>query len=291
MPSARTSGRGRGAARAAAAALLLALLALLGPSPAPARAVQTGALGFSDVSYTSWYYLDGSLGYVVDAGLMSGHKNDDGTPSGRFEPEGPVTRGQVATVLYRIANDDTSAVDDPGSYGQSTSFSDVRTNYYYTAAVEWCYGRGIVTGYKDEATQEPTGEFGPDAPVTRQELATMLWRFADSELGGAAAPSGQTYEGMPDAAMVQPFAREAVAWCFSEGILTGSKDPEGPCPTCCCPASRPPAPSSPRWSGCCWGAPGGSRSPSPCTPTERTTTTAPARTARCGLACRLRMGK
>ena len=218
----------RGTARRRLAAVLMALLLAVLAALAWAQPARAAYRGFADVSPTAWYVQGGWLDYVVDNGIMTGTK-DPATqlPSGRFEPEGTVTRGQVATILYRIANPGSSATTAPSDYGRYSSFSDVRTRYYYTAAIEWCYSRGIVTGYRDPVTQSPTGRFGPEDPVTREQLATMLYRFAVQELGLSKAAPGSGAASMPDFGRVQPFAEEAVRWCYARGILTGSVLPGG----------------------------------------------------------------
>lgn len=211
--------------RVAAALLALLLAALAGLAWAqPARAEYRG---FADVSPTAWYVAGGWLDWAVDSGVMTGTK-DPATqlPSGRFEPEGGVTRGQVATILYRMANPGSTATTVPSDYGASTSFTDVRTRYYYTAAIEWCYERGVVTGYRDPATQAATGRFGPEDPVTREQLATMLYRFATLVLGRDGSGS-DAWASLPDAPSVQPFAREALSWCYAQGVMTGSVEPSG----------------------------------------------------------------
>lgn len=202
--------------------VLLALLVALCPAPL-ARA----ASGFSDVSPNAWYVQGGYLDYVVDNGIMTGIKNPDGTLSGKFEPEGSITRGQVATILYRIVYPNSTATTIPADYGRYSSFSDVRTSYYYTTAIEWCYNRGIVTGYKDPSTQQLTGKFGPEDPVTREQLATMLYRFATQQLGYTKAAAGNDVASMSDSGRIQPFAKEAMRWCYARGILTGSVLPDG----------------------------------------------------------------
>ena len=95
------------------------------------------ASGFSDVSPNAWYVQGGYLDYVVENGIMTGTKDPvTQLPSGKFEPEGSITRGQVATVLYRVANPDSTATTVPSDYAKRSSFLDVKAPYYYTAAIE-----------------------------------------------------------------------------------------------------------------------------------------------------------
>lgn len=186
------------------------------------------AAGFTDVSSNSWYVKDGYLQYVVDNGIMMGTKNPDGTFTGKFEPDKAMTRGQAATVLYRMANPESLATTNPSEYGKFSRFWDVRTSYYYTAAIEWCADYGIVEGYRNAATQELTGAFGPEDLVTREQLAAMLYRFACCFYGqGGVAVDSTGYDAMPDSGQVHLFADDAMRWCYSVGILTGSVLPEG----------------------------------------------------------------
>ena len=126
---------------------------------------------FTDTPTDSWHVDGGYLDYVVQNGLMTGIKNPDQTMSRRFEPESGITHGQVATILYRYANPCSTDTTDPANYATKSSFKNVPAPYYYTAAIEWCYKAGVVTGYRDPATQQPTGNFGPEDPVTRTQLA------------------------------------------------------------------------------------------------------------------------
>ena len=193
------------------------------PTPTPTPKPGT----FTDTPANAWYVTGGYLKYVVDNGIMTGTKNPNGTLTGKFEPEGNITRGQVATVLYRIANPNSTATTNKNNYGTYTSFSDVRTNYYYTAAIEWCFNNGIVTGYKDPHTQMLTGKFGPEDPVTREQMATMLYRFAKFRGLNPAAYPNASFNAMPDVRSVQPYASDAMNWCYRRGILTGSVEASG----------------------------------------------------------------
>ncbi len=213
-PAARA---GRGLARAATALALAAALALTAAVLPGARvALAGGASYYSDVSAGAWYVTEYDyVGYVTDRGFMTGYA---GTTL--FGPEDTITRGQVATILYRIAHDDASAPTDPASYATSSSFYDVPGGLYYTAAINWCAGQGIITGDTD-AAGNPTGAFRPEDPVTRQELATMLWRYAGSPKGGA-----DIYQ-WPDGGDVMGYAVSAVSWAAGSGIMTGSVQPWG----------------------------------------------------------------
>lgn len=171
-----------------------------------------------DVVAGSWY--DGCVDYVEREGIMSGYAG--GYQAGRFGPEDRLTRAQAATIIYRCANPESTATSDPSSYIVSTSFDDT-PDYpvYYAAAVEWCYRAGIVTGHKDAAGNE-TGRFGPDDPITREQLATMLFRYADWAGCDTVASNDDLLGAMPDADAVSDYALDALAWCVDRGVVGGS---------------------------------------------------------------------
>ena len=125
---------------------------------------------YKDTPANEWYVTEGWLDYVTSSGLMTGYTT--GADAGNFGPQDQISRAQVLVILYRYANPSSDATTNPSSYGTTTHFYDVPTGEYFTAAVEWAYQNGITTGYIG------TGLFGPNDPVTRQDLATMLHRFA-----------------------------------------------------------------------------------------------------------------
>ena len=154
---------------------------------------------FPDTPVDSWYVKGGYIDYVVDNGLMSGYSAD-----GMFGPDDGISREQVVTILYRYAK---------GSASSSTShFSDVKTGQWYTAAVEWAYENGISTGYF------ATSRFGVGDPITREDFATMLYRFAQRCGKGS---GGADISGFYDSDQVSEYAADAMEWANAAGILTG----------------------------------------------------------------------
>ena len=157
--------------------------------------------GFSDVAADAWYA--DAVTYVRDNGLMSG------TSATTFDPNGTTTRGQIATILYRAAG-------SPAATG-GTAFPDVSGTAYYAAATRWASANGIVSGY-------PNGNFGPNDPITRQQLAAILWRYAGS-------PSVSRGEDFADEGTIASYASTAVDWARDNGIITGKEgnlfDPNG----------------------------------------------------------------
>ncbi len=151
---------------------------------------------FLDVPQDAWYA--GAVERVCAAGLMNG------TGRGTFSPGETVTRGQIAAILHRLAG-------EPMVHG--SSFSDVPASAYYGVAVAWAARRGIVEGFYD-------GSFRPDLPVSRQQLAAILWRYARME--NADGGNRADLRGFRDAEDVSAYAREAMGWALAEGILQGT---------------------------------------------------------------------
>lgn len=178
----------------------------------------SGERSFADVAADSWIVLEGWLEKALDVGIVTGYKDAAGSPTGMFGPDDPVKRGQLFAMLYRASVDDASDSTEPSKYASNSvaAFQDNLDGQFYTAAVNWAYDKGIVTGDADE-DGAPLGTVRPDDPVTRQEAATVLHRFAGK--GGVAGDGA--YEEAPDAGSVAKFAREGVAWCFSNGVMTG----------------------------------------------------------------------
>ncbi len=169
---------------------------------------------FVDVSMDAWYY-----DWVVEAaklGLMSGYTDAFQVSTGYFGPEDQLTRAQVATVLWRIAGCPDAA--DGGC------LPDVLPGRYYSRAVSWCVEKGVVTGY---LSGPYAGTFRPDAPVSREELAVMVYRFA-SQMGVTTSnvPTGN-FERCLDTGDVSSWAHDALVWCAAAGAITGKDTSQG----------------------------------------------------------------
>lgn len=168
---------------------------------------------FGDTPKGSWYVDQGYLDYVVESGLMSGYS--DG--SGMFGPDDEVKRGQVIVILHRAVTGATSAnvnndVDTP--------FSDIARGSYAAAAAAWAYENGISQGYLDESGQ-PTGVFGVDDPVTREQLAALVARCAQTcgiDVSVDVDAAFATVQGVGD---LSSFAIGPMAWCVANGIISG----------------------------------------------------------------------
>ena len=150
---------------------------------------------FTDTVYDAWYapHVD----YVYDHSLMNG------TGEHTFSPDSPVTRAMVATVLWRMEG-------SPKASG--SSFSDVLSGQWYADAVAWAQSKGIVTGY-------PDGSFRPQSNITREQLATILFRYTKAK--GETPVSGADLSGFPDAGSVQSYALEGMRWAIAAGLING----------------------------------------------------------------------
>ena len=167
---------------------------------------------FYDVPSGAWYYS-----WVTEAaqrGLMSGPTDASGNPTGYFQPENEVTRAQVATILWRIA----------GQPGTSTDAMWDAQGHWAEDAIAWCVSQGIITGYTSGDYQ---GMFRPDAAVTRQELAVMVWRFAKWAGVTTGSASTSAFNKCVDTALVANWAKDAMVWCAAAGIITGSNESDG----------------------------------------------------------------
>ena len=197
---------GRVWALVAALALLLGLAAM---APAPAQAAS-----FRDVPSGQWYtsWVD----QASDQGLMSGFTDPaTGRPTGYFGPDEPLTRAQVATVLWRMAGGPSSG---------HASFPDVERGSWYDAPVAWCVKAGVVTGYTSGPDR---GCFRPDRPVTRQELATMVHRYAKHAGMDVADPDPSAFRSTTDWRTVDSWAADALTWTAAAGVLSGVDNRDG----------------------------------------------------------------
>lgn len=153
---------------------------------------------FDDVKEGEWYY-----DYVVkanEAGLMTG------LTSTHFGPNDKMSRAMVVTVLYRMAG--SPNVSD------TKIFPDVPTGQWYSKAVKWANQNKIVTGYEN-------GQFGPNDNVTREQLATMIYRYQQNAAGKSTAEK-DSLNAFPDKGNVSSFAKNSVQYCVAKGIITGS---------------------------------------------------------------------
>ena len=164
----------------------------------PARPAAPVGLPFADVSGSDWFYND--VRYVYEKGIM------DGTGADRFSPNAPLTRAMIVTILYRMAG-------SPSVSG-SSDFTDVAAGKWFAKAVAWAAANGIVNGYGDSL-------FGPNDPVTREQLAAILYRYA--VYGGMTAVTLEENLGsFADTAQLSAYAIQAMNWAIGQGLINGS---------------------------------------------------------------------
>ena len=160
------------------------------------RDVSCPLSGYRDLDPRAWYH-DG-IHYCLANGLM------DGTGTAIFTPDGTTSRAMIATILWRLSGSPAA--------NSTVLFTDVPDGLWYTEAVRWAAGAGVVTGYDD-------GTFAPDQPISRQELAAMLYRYAGSPTVNV--PELALIDNYPDNADVGAWAQNALAWAISKGIIDG----------------------------------------------------------------------
>ena len=153
-------------------------------------------LPFPDVTEGDWFY--DAVRYAYETGLM------DGVGDNLFAPNSQTTRAQLVTILYRLAGE-----PEPGG---DSGFSDVAAGTWYTDAVAWAAENGIVNGTTDTT-------FAPGEDITREQLVTVLYRYAESK--GYDVSASADLSGYPDAGQVQDYAQPAMAWAVAEGIVEG----------------------------------------------------------------------
>lgn len=191
--------------------LLTALVMAVSLLPATSRAAETepietthlpaqADLPFGDISAGAWYA--DAVRYAYENGLMSGISEK------AFAPDGTATRGQIVTILWRLAGKPV--------VNYAMRYDDVNEGAWYGEAVRWAASTGVVTGYNES-------RFAPNDAITREQLAAILYRCAKAQ--------GQGFSGMwyfplryDDATAISEWADEAMHWCVMKGILSGTSD-------------------------------------------------------------------
>ena len=166
----------------------------------------TGANPFTDVSEKDWFY--GDVMFVYENGLMLG------TSKTLFSPHGTATRGMMATILWRMEG-------SPVPKGKN-SFTDVEDGKWYADAITWTAENGIFAGYGKD-------KFGPDDPITREQLAAIFYRYADYK-GYDLAVKGNL-DKFKDADKITDYAKTAMQWAVGSSLVKGKSgnllDPQG----------------------------------------------------------------
>ena len=161
---------------------------------------------FDDVNEKSWYFNDVKAAY--EAGLMSG------TAERTFNPDGTMSRGMVAAVLYRMAG--SPEVEFTATFSDVTSLTP-----WYAKGILWAAKQGIVSGYKD-------GSFGVNDDITREQLCSMICLYAKN-VDSKDVSDVADISGYPDAAQVAGYAKNAMGWAVKNGIVSGKVMGESTC--------------------------------------------------------------
>ena len=166
----------------------------------------TGANPFTDVSEKDWFY--GDVMFVYENGLMLG------TSKTLFSPYGTATRGMMATILWRMEG-------SPAPKGKN-SFTDVEAGKWYADAITWTAENGIFAGYGKD-------KFGPDDPITREQLAAIFYRYADYK--GYDLTVKGNLDKFKDADKITDYAKTAMQWAVGSSLVKGKSgnllDPQG----------------------------------------------------------------
>lgn len=156
-----------------------------------AESISAQTIGFTDVPGDAWY-ADG-VAYCQKHGIM------EGTGDAAFSPEAEVTRAILASVLYGMS--------DSPAVSAAADFDDTEAGAWYSDAVAWAVETGVIAGYGD-------GAFGVRDPVTREQAATILWRYG----GKLESGPGRDFS---DAVSIAPWAHAAVRWADAAGVTNG----------------------------------------------------------------------
>ena len=158
--------------------------------------VQQPDTRFDDVAKSAWYYK--AVEYVAENGIMSG------VSAREFAPNAGFSRAMLAQTLYAMSG-------KPAVKAEST-FADVAANAWYADAVNWAAEKGYVSGVGD-------GKFAPDASITREQMALILYRYA-----GSPDASGMAQKEFTDSSSVSAYAVDAIRWAVHEGLISGMEN-------------------------------------------------------------------
>lgn len=179
--------------------LLVIVSLLVGMIPASSWAApENRRAPFSDVKSADWFYEP--IEYAYENGLMTG------TSSNIFSPNLTTTRGMIVTILHRMEGEPAA---------KAAGFSDVQRSRYYAPAIDWASANGIVSGYGD-------GFFGPEDPITREQMASIMYRY--SEYKGYDTSASSSLDRFKDGSSVSSYAREVMRWAVGSGLLSGRSE-------------------------------------------------------------------
>jgi len=159
-------------------------------------------LPFTDVPTTIWFH--DAVAFVYNEGIMRG------ASATTFDPMADFNREQVVATLFRMYHGRPANASDPAA----TPFADVDPEQWYAPYIAWAFGAGIVTG-------QTATTFGTGDPVTRQDFAVLVHRFANFTGADTSVPGGFTPQ-FPDADTTGSWAEDALAWAVYTGLISGT---------------------------------------------------------------------
>ncbi len=159
--------------------------------------------GFSDLEPSHWAVTGGTVDWSQERGVINGY------PDGSWAPDATIDRAQAATVVWNYAG-------SPAPQGTAEQFIDVTESDWFADAALWCREEGVFAGVGD------TGYLDPYAPITREQVAAVLLRYADGAEGSA-----DDYAKFPDASSVSSWAEGAMGWAVANSVLTGAVTESG----------------------------------------------------------------
>ena len=165
------------------------------------REIPPESLPFTDIADNAWYA--DAVRYVYKHGLMAG------TSATTFAPDVTTSRSMIATILWRMAGSPV--------VNYAMDYTDVAQGQWYSEAIRWAASEGIVGGYGN-------GLFGTNDPITREQLATMLWRYAQSEGYDVSVGESTNILSYTDVANLADYAIAAMQWAVGAGIINGTGD-------------------------------------------------------------------
>jgi hypothetical protein len=161
------------------------------------------ATSFTDLKENAWYIS--AVSFVFEKGLMTG------TSSTTFAPNANITRGQFATILYRM--------NGSPSVTKTAPFTDLVSGKYYVTPVTWAYANGIIAGYRN--SDGTCTKFGPENNITREQMAAIMYRYAVFK--GYDTTSTTDISGFPDVSQVSGFSQTPFKWAVANSIISGKK--------------------------------------------------------------------
>ncbi|MBQ7109431.1 MAG: S-layer homology domain-containing protein [Clostridia bacterium] len=164
-------------------------------------AEEEAAATFTDVTEADWFF--DAVNQAFELGLMNGMGD------GIFAPNEKVTRGMFTTILYRIAGEPETAAN--------AVFTDVAAETYYANAIAWASENGIVNGMTE-------AEFSPDSPITREQMATILFRYAEKTGKDVLVAEGANTLSFTDGEDITEYAVSAIDWACAVGLMQGYPD-------------------------------------------------------------------